>query len=170
MAGSCAMARSPTQTRPPSKAKRTIRARDLGIDLESGREGERFKWFLACLLFGKPIQQEVARRAYLEFVSEGLVTPQAILEAGWDRLVSVLDRGHYVRFDFSTATKLLDIAQSLIIRYGTLTNLLGQSRDRKDLVRRLQEFTGVGPVTTRIFLRDITSSSMLPLRPGLAEP
>src|SRR5574337_1351768 len=119
-------------------AKRTIRAQDLGIDLESGAESEYLKWFLACLLFGKPIQQEVARRAYLEFVSEGLVTPQAILEAGWDRLVSVLDRGHYVRFDFSTATKLLDISQSLITRYGSLTNLFRQSRDREDLARRLQ--------------------------------
>src|SRR5574337_611487 len=170
MAGSHAMVRSPTQTRPPSKAKRTIRARDLGIDLESGTEGEHFKWFLACLLFGKPIQQEVARRAYLEFVSEGLVTPQAILEAGWDRLVSVLDRGHYVRFDFSTATKLLEIAQSLITRYGTLTNLFGQSRDRKDLARRLQEFKGIGPITTRIFLRDIESPATSPFSLKLAEP
>lgn len=141
-------------------AKRTIRARDLGIDLESGTEGERFKWFLACLLFGKPIQQEVAKRAYLEFAREGLVTPEALLTAGWDRLVSVLDRGHYVRFDFSTATKLLDISRALITRYGSLTSLFRQSSGRKDLARRLQEFKGVGPVTTRIFLRDIKSLSM----------
>src|SRR5574337_645354 len=138
------MARSHIRTPPASKAKYTIRARDLGIDLASGTEGERFKWFLACLLFGKPIQQEVAKRAYLEFVSEGLVTPQAILEAGWDRLVSVLDRGHYVRFDFSTATKLLDISQSLITRYGSLTNLFRQASGRKDLERRLQEFKVIG--------------------------
>lgn len=141
-------------------AKRTIRARDLGIDLESGTEGEYAKWFLACLLFGKPVQQEVAKRAYLEFVREGLVTPEALVEAGWDRLVSVLDRGHYVRFDFSTATKLLDISQSLITRYGSLANLFRQASNRKDLARRLQEFKGVGPVTTRIFLRDITSLSI----------
>lgn len=111
-------------------------------------------------MFGKPIQQEVAKRAYLEFVREGLVTPEALIEAGWDRLVSVLDRGHYVRFDFSTATKLLDISQSLIARYGSLTNLFRQSSDRKDLAKRLQEFKGVGPVTTRIFLRDIKPLSM----------
>ena len=150
-------------------AKRTISARDLGIDLDSGTEGERFKWFLACLLFGKPIQQEVAKRAYLEFVREGLVTPEALLEAGWDRLVSVLDCGHYVRFDFSTATKLLDISRSLTTRYGSLTNLFRQSSDRKDLARRLQEFKGIGPVTTRIFLRDIKSPSTSPFRPELAE-
>jgi len=39
-------------------------ARKLGIDLSSRREGELFKWLLACLLFGKPIQQEIAERAY----------------------------------------------------------------------------------------------------------
>jgi endonuclease III len=150
-------------------AKRTICARDLGIDLESGREGERFKWFLACLLFGKPIQQEVAKRAYLEFAREGLVTPEALLEAGWDRLVTALDRGHYVRFDFSTATKLLDISRSLITRYGSLTNLFRQSSGRKDLARRLQEFKGVGPVTTRVFLHEIKSPVTSPFRPRLAE-
>lgn len=172
------MARSPTQTRgrpapgqagPRASSRPTIRARDLGIDLESGTEGEYFKWFLACLLFGKPIQQEVAKRAYLEFMREGLVTPQAILEAGWDRLVSVLDRGHYARFDFSTATKLLDISQGLVTRYGSITNLLEQSHDLKDLAGRLQEFKGIGPVTTRIFLSDIASPSTSSFRPRLAE-
>jgi len=172
------MARSSAQTRrqpapqragPRVPSRPTIRARDLGIDLESGTEGEYFKWFLACLLFGKPIQQEVARRAYLEFVREGLVTPQAILDVGWDRLVSVLDRGHYVRFDFSTATKLLDIAQCLITRYGSIAHLLEQSHDLKDLAGRLQEFKGIGPVTTRIFLRDIASPATLSFRPELAE-
>ncbi len=58
--------------------RKNISAADLGIDLASRQEGERFKWFLACLLFGKPIQQTVARRAYEEFVSAGLVTPGAI--------------------------------------------------------------------------------------------
>ncbi|PWB43887.1 MAG: hypothetical protein C3F12_11615 [Candidatus Methylomirabilota bacterium] len=107
--------------------------------------------------------------AYPEFVGEGLVTPEAILEAGWDRLVSVLDRGHYVRFDFSTATKLLDISRLLIDRYGSLANLFRQSRNRKDLATRLQEFKGIGPVTTRIFLRDLKPLSVQLLRTGLAE-
>ena len=141
--------------RPRAASKRAIYSRDLGINLESGKEAELFKWFLACLLFGKPIQQEVAKRAYLEFVREGLVSPVALLKAGWDRLVETLDRGHYVPFDFSTATKLLEISQALQERYGSLTNLLKQSSNRGDLVRRLQEFKGVGPTTTRIFLRDI---------------
>lgn len=158
------MACSPTQTRgrpAPKQAgsrassRPTIRARDLGIDIESGTESEYFKWFLACLLFGKPIQQEVAKRVYLEFVREGLVTPEALIEAGRDRLVSVLGRAATAASISQIATKLLDISQSLIARYGSLTNLFWQSSDRRDLAKRPQEFKGVGPVTTRIFLRDI---------------
>jgi len=135
-------------------ARRAMGARELGIDLASGAERELFKWFVACLLFGKPIQREVAGRAYAELAGEGLITPRAILDAGWDRLVAVLDRGHYVRFDFSTATKLLEVSRALLERYGSLTKLIRRARSRGDLVHRLQEFKGVGPATTRIFLRD----------------
>ena len=74
---------------------------------------------------------------------------------GGTRLVRLLDRAHYVRYDFSTATKLLEVCQELKRRYGTLTNLLAQARTAPELSRTLQEFKYIGPVTTRIFLRDI---------------
>ncbi|MGB8344586.1 MAG: hypothetical protein WCD86_06860 [Ktedonobacteraceae bacterium] len=135
--------------------QKQISAQELGIDLSSKEESAYFNWFLACLLFGKPIQQEVAKRTYGEFVKERLTTPDAILQAGWDKLVEVLDRGHYVRFDYSTATKLLDIAKALKENYGTLTNLLQQSRSAEELSARLQQFKGVGPKTAEIFLRDL---------------
>ena len=135
--------------------QKQISAQELGIDLSSKEESAYFNWFLACLLFGKPIQQEVAKRTYGEFVKERLTTPDAILQAGWDKLVEVLDRGHYVRYDFSTATKLLDIAKNLQEYYGTLTNLLQQSPSIEELSARLQQFKGVGPKTAEIFLRDL---------------
>ena len=135
--------------------KGKIYSRDLGIDLKSGREEEIFKWFLACLLFGKPIQQEVAKRTYFEFEKEKILTPEKILKAGWDKLVEILDRGYYVRYDFSTATKLLEICKELKEKYGSLKNLIKVSKNKKDLSRRLQEFKGIGPVTTRIFLREL---------------
>ena len=131
-----------------ARRKKPIYSRDLGIDLGSGRERELFKWFLACLLFGKPIQ----------LVREGLVTPPAILQAGWDKLVEVLDRGHYVRYDFSTATKLLDVCEALLAGYGSLVSVLRRSKSEADLARRLQEFKGIGQTTTRIFLRDLRSA------------
>ena len=135
--------------------QKQISAQDLGIDLSSKEESAYFNWFLACLLFGKPIQQEVAKRTYGEFVKERLTTPDAILQAGWDKLVEVLDRGHYVRYDFSTATKLLDIAKNLQENYGTLTSLVQQSPSIEELSARLQQFKGVGPKTAEIFLRDL---------------
>ena len=60
-----------------------------------------------------------------------------------------------MRYDFSTATKLLDIAGTLKEKYGSLENLYSQSSDTKDLERRLQEFKGIGAVTTQIFLREL---------------
>src|SRR3989337_376294 len=130
-----------------SHQEKKIFSTDLGIDLQSGREEDLFKWLLACLLFGKPIQQEVARKAYMELLKAGLVTPDRILEAGWDELVRVLDAGHYVRYDFSTATKLLDVCKMLKEKYGTLTILINQSSSHEELGKRLLEFKGVGPKT-----------------------
>ena len=137
------------------KEQKKIYSTELGINLESSKESEIFKWFLACLLFGKPIQQEVAKRTYFEFKKAGLLSPDRILKVGWDKLVKVLDKGHYVRYDFSTATKLLEICKELKEKYGTLSNLCRQSKNKKDLEKRLLEFKGVGLVTVKIFLRDL---------------
>ena len=135
--------------------KKASYARRLRIDLASKNEEELFKWFLACLLFGKPIQTAIAEQAYQELVAARLTSPSAVLRAGWDKLVRLLDRAHYVRYDFSTATKLLEVCQELKRRYGTLTNLLAQARTASELSRKLQVFKHIGPVTARIFLREI---------------
>lgn len=138
-----------------SMKKKSVYSKDLSIDLSSQKEGELFKWFLACLLFGKPIQQEVAKKTYFEFIKAGLITPQAILHAGWDKLVKVLDEGHYVRYDFSTATKLLETAKELKEKYGSVTELIKSSKTKNELYKRLQEFKGIGPITARIFIREV---------------
>jgi len=140
--------------------KKKIYSKDLGINLKLGKEEELFKWFLACLLFGKPIQQEVAKRTYFEFQKEGILSPEKILEAGWNKLVEILDRGHYVRYDFSTATKLLEISKELKEKYGNIKNLLKSAKNKKDLEIRLLEFKGIGPVTVRIFLKDLILSKI----------
>lgn len=134
---------------------------ELKINLKSKKESELFKWFLACLLFGKPIQQEVAKRTYFEFIKENIVTPEAILQAGWDKLVEVLDNGHYVRYDYATATKLLDISKQIKEQYGTVQKLLNQSQSSSSLKKRLEEFKGIGPKTASIFIRDIKSHGLL---------
>ena len=130
-------------------------AKKLGIDLSSRREGELFKWFLACLLFGRPIQQEIAERAYTRLVSAGLRTPDRVLDAGWDELVRLLDEAHYVRYDFSTASKLLEVCQELKQRYESVTKLVAHAASASQLSARLQEFKHIGPVTARIFTREV---------------
>ncbi len=126
---------------------------ELGLDLSKAED--RFKWFLAAVLFAKRISTETAKETYLYFEQEDLTNPDAILEAGWDRLVEVLDSGGYTRYDFSTATNLLGIMKTLKEEYGGLERLHVESRDAADLENRLQEFRGVGPVGVNIFLREL---------------
>jgi len=127
----------------------------LGIDLESKKESEIFKWFLASLLFGKRIGESIVVKTYKSFSSQKITTPDKILSTGWDGLVRVLDEGGYVRYDFSTATKLLELMEGLKSKYGTLTNLHEQAESSKDLEEKLQEFKGIGPTTANIFLREL---------------
>jgi endonuclease III len=126
---------------------------ELGLDLT--KPEDRFKWFLASVLFAKRISAETAKETYLYFEQEELTSPDAILRAGWDRLVKVLDSGGYTRYDFSTATKLLGIAKTLKEKYGSLERLHAESSSPSDLEKRLQEFKGVGPVGVNIFLREL---------------
>ncbi|MFQ6117017.1 MAG: hypothetical protein ACE5LQ_01985, partial [Candidatus Bipolaricaulia bacterium] len=128
----------------------------LGIDLETGDSEELFKWFLAAGLFGARIGELIAIRTYQEFARRGVTMPRAILNTGWDGLVEILDAGGYVRYDFKTATRLLDIADKLEQEYrGDLNLLHERAEGPQDLERRLLEFKGIGPVTANIFLREL---------------
>ena len=126
---------------------------ELGLDLH--RAKDRFKWFLASMLFAKRISSTVAKNTFRRFSEEGLITPDAIIGAGWDRLVKVLDSGGYVRYDFSTATNLLSVSDSLLKKYGTLERLHKKAESSKRLEETLMEFKGVGPVAVNIFLREL---------------
>jgi endonuclease III len=125
------------------------------LKLDPTRQEDRFRWFLASILFAKRISTEVAKRTYQRFVEEGLDTPERILTAGWDRLVEVLDSGGYVRYDFSTATALLEIMRTLIDTYGDLEVMHSVSASTEDLERRLKAMKGIGPVGVNIFLREL---------------
>jgi len=127
---------------------------ELGLDLTKPKD--RFRWFLASILFAKRISSAIAKRTFRKIVENRLTTPDRLLDAGWDRLVEVLDSGGYVRYDFSTATNLLEVAKTLKERYrGSLEALHEQARDPEDLENRLKEFKGVGPTAVNIFLREL---------------
>jgi len=130
-------------------------SQELGLDLT--KPEDRFKWFMASILFSKRISSDIAKRTYRQFEMEGIVTPEAIINNGYNKLVEVLDAGGYVRYDFSTASNLLEMAKKLKQQYGSLDNLYLQASDGKDLERKLTEFKGVGPTTVNIFLRELKS-------------
>lgn len=132
-----------------------LQSYSMELDLDLHRAEDRFKWFLAAIFFAKRISSETAKETYRYFEQEDLTSSGAILDAGWDRLVEVLDEGGYTRYDFSTATNLLAMAKALKEQYGDLERLHAVSKDTADLEMRLQEFRGVGPVCVNIFLREL---------------
>ena len=127
----------------------------LDIDLAAG--GERFKWLLAARLYGAPISESLATRTWREFAARGVLTPQRIIDTGWDGLVAILDAGGYVRYDFKTATKLLAVCATLLRDYaGDLDTLHAAASDPRDLEARLKALgKGIGDTTVAIFLREL---------------
>jgi len=129
----------------------------LGIDLVSGKNEAIVKWFLASILYSKPIRETSATRTYRCFERHGVTSARNIVDAGWDRLVSILDEGGYTRYDFSTADKLLEVFGNLEKWYGgDLRKLYEQSTDGAEVEANLKRLgKGIGDTTVSIFLRDM---------------
>lgn len=132
-------------------------SRELGLDLASGRRRDVFLWFLAAILFGTRISGNIVVRTFREFVRRDVISPARIVQTGWDGLVDVLDAGGYARYDFKTATKLLEVMDNLIRRYrGDLYVVHEMATDARDLEARLKALgKGIGDTTVNIFLREL---------------
>ena len=144
-------------------------SKELGINLSKGKSTEIFKWFLASKLFGARIGTNIAIKTYREFERCCVLSPEKILDTGWDGLVKILDDGEYARYDFSTATKLLEIMEDLNKYYdGDLNRLHQKARDEEELENLLKGLgKGIGDVTVNIFLRELRN--VWPkARPGLS--
>ena len=128
----------------------------LGIKLETAKDSEVFKWFLAAVLFGAPISESSAVKTFKCFEKHHLLTPEKILKTGWDGLVRILDEGGYTRYDFKTADKLLLVMGNLQKEYdGSLNLLHKEASDSEDLEKHLKSLgKGMGDVTVSVFLRD----------------
>lgn len=129
----------------------------LGIDLAAPDTGERFKWLVAAVLYGARISESLATRTWREFAAGGVLAPERILATGWDGLVAILDAGGYVRYDYKTATKLLDVCRTLTRDYGgSLDVLHDAAADPRDLESRIKALgKGIGDTTVAIFLREL---------------
>ncbi|SDF74423.1 hypothetical protein SAMN05216381_2326 [Pseudomonas seleniipraecipitans] len=138
--------------------EKRITAQQLGLKagLDEADEAALFKWLLASFLFGKPIQQSVAERAYRVIVEQYRQdNPAKLLRCGKRELVHMLGQARYVRYDLSTAERLLKLSRKLIDDYdGALTTLRQRSSSQEDFARRLAEFEGIGPKTVEIFMRE----------------
>lgn len=129
----------------------------LGIKLKSKSNEDIVKWFLAAILYSKPIREASATRTYQCFERHSVTTAKRIVAAGWDRLVEILDEGGYTRYDFSTAHKLLEVFGNLERLYGgSLIILYEASESASELETNLKKLgKGIGDTTVSIFLRDM---------------
>jgi endonuclease III len=129
----------------------------LSINLDSGKDDEIFKWFLASVLFGAPIIETSVIKTYKYFQKYEVLTPERILETGWDGLVRILDEGSYTRYDFKTADKLFEVMRNLMEKYkGSLNLLHNKASNAKDLENGLKDLgKGIGDVTASVFLREL---------------
>lgn len=129
----------------------------LGIDLKSRRKGEITKWLLASILYGKPIRESSATATYRVFEDNEVLTASKVVQTGWDGLVAFLDEGGYTRYDFSTASRLLEIFQNLEKNYaGNPNRLYASAKSEDELEKKLKNLgKGIGDTTVSIFLRDM---------------
>lgn len=138
----------------PRKARQSHSAAEFDLDVLSG-DTDMFRWFLLCYLFGKPIQSGVAVAAWKLFIEKKLDTPWAIVEASDHKLVSVLHKGGYTRYQHVTAHGLRVCMDLLIREYeGSLYLMLESSLDENEFSKRLQKLYGVGPKIAEIFTRE----------------
>ncbi|MGB9853670.1 MAG: hypothetical protein ACPLRY_02540 [Candidatus Bathyarchaeales archaeon] len=86
-----------------------------------------------------------------------VLTPERILETGWDGLVRILDEGSYTRYDFKTADKLLMVMRNLVEKHdGKLTKIHEKALNPHALEAELKTLgKGIGDVTVNIFLREL---------------
>ncbi|MHC8407840.1 MULTISPECIES: DNA methylase [unclassified Pseudomonas] len=135
---------------------KTINASDLGIHLKRDDENALFNWFIASFLMGKRIQADIAAQAYRVIVEKhARDTVRKLASCTHRELVSMLGEARYVRYDETTAARLLSLSKKMIDDYaGGILNIHVASEDRQAFEKRLSEFEGVGPKTVEIFMRD----------------
>nr|WP_064571537.1 hypothetical protein [Gordonia sp. LAM0048] len=139
------------------RAGRTY-ADDAGITLKN-TPSPLFELLVLALLLSTRISSDIAVAAARELFAAGYRTPEKMARAEWQSLVDALGRGHYVRYDESTATRLGEAAQRVLDEYhGDLRRLADDAgSDPGRAAELLQGFTGIGPVGADIFLREVQS-------------
>jgi hypothetical protein len=134
----------------------TTYAEEAGIRLKD-KPMPLFQLLTLCMLASKPIDAAIAMRAARELFREGLRTPKAALEAERPSVIAAFGRAHYVRYDESSATRLVDIARAIRDEYADdLRELAARSgHDVTAAKELLKQFKGIGDTGADIFLREV---------------
>ncbi|QGK68274.1 endonuclease [Allosaccharopolyspora coralli] len=127
----------------------TTYAEQADIDL-ADKPAPLYRLLVLSVLLSTRIKADIAVAAARELAVFG--TPRKMLDATWQQRVDALGRGHYVRYDESTATALGQGAELLLDRYR---GDLRRGREHPDgIPKALQEIPKLGPVGAHIFCRE----------------
>jgi hypothetical protein len=130
-------------------------ADEAGIRL-ADRPAPLYQLLVLTTLLSARISAGVAVNSARELFAAGYRTPEAMLRASWQRRVDALGRGHYRRYDESTAKELGDEARLCLDRWrGDLRRLRAEADGQvRPLRSMLIEFSGIGPTGADIFVRE----------------
>lgn len=131
-------------------------ASEAGITLRD-RPMPLFQLLVLCMLASKPIDASVAVQAAKELFRAGLRTPRAVLGAERLSIIAAFGRAHYVRYDESSATRLVAMATRVEQDYrGDLRELARQTKPNPRAAKQLlKQFSGIGDAGADIFLREV---------------
>ena len=131
-------------------------AQEAGIRLVD-QPSALYQLLVLATLLSARISAGIAVAAARELFTAGYRTPSAMMEATWQERVDALGRGHYKRYDESTARMLGDGAGPVIRQYGgDLRRLRDKANgDPGGIASLLEEFPGIGPAGARIYLREV---------------
>ncbi|MCV7384747.1 endonuclease [Mycolicibacter longobardus] len=134
----------------------TTYAQEAGIRLRN-QPMPLFQLLMLCMLASKPIDAGIAARAARELFDSGLRTPHKILEADRRTVINALGRAHYRRYDESSATMLVELAEAVQEDYRGDLRLLAErsGRDVAAATAALKQFKGIGDIGASIFLREV---------------
>jgi endonuclease III len=130
-------------------------AEDAEITLKD-QPAALFKLLVLANLLSARINADIAVAAARELFEAGGGTPRGMAKLTWQERVDALGRGHYVRYDEGTATRLGDMAEKVMEDYGGDLRRLPQKAGHDATTARelLQEFPGIGPTGADIFCRE----------------
>ena len=131
-------------------------ADEAGIQL-ADRPAPLYQLLVLTNLLSARISAGVAMAAARELFAAGCRTPETTLRAGRRQLVDALGRGHYRRYDESTATELEKGARQCLDRWrGDLRRMRAEADGQVRVLRSLlTEFNGIGPTGADIFVREV---------------